>query len=151
MVKKTADDYLQEGIYGIKKPKQEERDRFLGTLRERIVLALTIGQVMQDKGLNQLDEAMKQYPNSNLLLNGQISFSYLKKVKETASRYGIPYTSVANEEKETDIGAVLTLDHAIELENIFIDEMAPDHADVQPQPETAEKKSWAAKFKNWLS
>src|SRR5699024_12662862 len=42
---KQVDDYLKEGMYGSQKPLQKERDYFLGTLKERIVYALTIGQV----------------------------------------------------------------------------------------------------------
>ncbi|PEQ58519.1 hypothetical protein CN470_23610, partial [Bacillus cereus] len=47
MVNKNVEDYLQEGIYGQKQNKPEERNMYLTTLRERVEIALTIGQVMQ--------------------------------------------------------------------------------------------------------
>ena len=43
MSNKNVNDFLTDGIYGTRLPKQEERNKYLGTLRERIVLALTIG------------------------------------------------------------------------------------------------------------
>ncbi|HLS35515.1 MAG TPA: DUF1694 domain-containing protein, partial [Bacillota bacterium] len=37
MNKKDVEDYLQEGIHGRKRrPKEAEREKYLGTLRERI-------------------------------------------------------------------------------------------------------------------
>lgn len=126
MSKKNVEDYLTEGIYGTRLPKQEERDYYLGTLRERIVIALTIGQIMTDKGLQQLENSLKQHKDAKLLFNGKISSKYLKAEKELANKYNIPYTIVSNEEVETDIGAVLAYDYAIDKENIYIEDI--DHS-----------------------
>lgn len=49
MSDEQIDLYLQQGIYGTPETKPEERNKFLGTLRERIELALTNGQVRQKK------------------------------------------------------------------------------------------------------
>ncbi|WP_047983060.1 YueI family protein [Ornithinibacillus californiensis] len=122
MSKKNVEDYLTEGIYGTRLPKQQERDYFLGTLRERIVIALKIGQVMTDKGLLALEENMKNNKDAKLLFNGEIASKYLKAEKDLANKYNIPYTVVSNTEVDTDIGAVLTYDYAIDKENIFMEE-----------------------------
>lgn len=122
MSKKNVEDYLTEGIYGTRLPKQEERDYYLGTLRERIVIALTIGQVMSDKGLEQLEINLKQHKDAKLLINGKIASKFLKAEKELANKYKIPYTVVSNEEVETDIGAILAYDYAIDKEDIYIDD-----------------------------
>ncbi|WP_042142254.1 YueI family protein [Paucisalibacillus sp. EB02] len=135
MSKKSVEDYLTEGIYGTRLPKQKERDYFLGTLRERIVIALTIGQVMTDKGLQKLEDNMKQHKDAKLLFNGKIASRFLKAEKELATKHHIPYTVVTNEEVETDIGAVLAYDHAIDTENIFYEEEVE-----QEQSQEEEKK-----------
>lgn len=127
MSKKNVEDYLTEGIYGTRLPKQEERDYFLGTLRERIVIALTIGQVMTDKGIQTLEENMKNNQEAKLLFNGKIASKFLKAEKELANKYKIPYTVVSNEAVETDIGAVLTYDYAIDKEHIFMEENIEEH------------------------
>ncbi|WP_138420929.1 YueI family protein [Aquibacillus sediminis] len=121
-MKKDVDDYLQEGIYGAKETNPAERKAFLGTLRERVVLALTKGQVMKHKGVQQLDQAMKENPDSKLLLNGNVSFRYFKKYKQVASDNQINYKTVNNKSAESDYGIVLTYDHAIDKENIFLQE-----------------------------
>ncbi|RWZ54449.1 DUF1694 domain-containing protein [Halobacillus fulvus] len=129
MKKPDVDDYLQEGIYGTKETKPGERKRFLGTLRERIVVALTKGQVMQKKGLDEVDALMKEYPNAKLLLNGEISSRFYKPYRTAANKHGIRHTTVYNQESDTDIGAVLALDEAIEKEEIWIDTSTDENSE----------------------
>lgn len=120
MTKKNVEDYLTAGMYGTRLPKQKERDYFLGTLRERIVIALTIGQVMTDKGLEALEREMNNHRDATLILNGTVANKFLKEEKELAQKYNISYTIITNESVDTNIGAVLTYDVAIDKENIFI-------------------------------
>jgi len=143
MSKKSVEDYLTEGIYGTRLPKQKERDYFLGTLRERIVIALTIGQVMTDKGLQVLEEHMKQNKDAKLLFNGNIASRFLTAEKDLANKHHIPYTVITNKEVETDIGAVLTYDHAIDKENIFYEEEPKQ----QQSNENAKKDGLFSKLK----
>ena len=120
LVKKDVNEFLMDGIYGTRLPKQEERNKYLGTLRERIVLALTIGQVMTDKGLKALKEEMLQHPNAKLIFNGAVANKFLTEEKQLAEKHHIPYTVMMNDEVETHIGAVLAYDDAIDKEDIFI-------------------------------
>lgn len=122
MTKRNVEDYLQEGIHGVRRPKEAEREKYLGTLRERIVLVLTIGQVMTDSGIDALDRAMRDHPNTKLLINGQVHSRFLDREKAVARKYKIPYTIVSNEEVETKVGAVLTYDYAVHIEDIYVEE-----------------------------
>ena len=145
MTKKSVDDYLTEGIHGVRLPKEGERIRFLGTLRERIVIALTIGQVMSDSGLKKLEAAMKEHPKARLIMNGHVSYRFLKEERALAAKYNIPYTTVTDEENKTDIGAVLTYDYAIDKEEIFIKEEEP----IEEQQEETES-TILDKIKKWF-
>lgn len=122
MSNKNVNDFLTDGIYGTRLPKQEERNKYLGTLRERIVLALTIGQTMSDKGVKALREEMRKHPDASLIFNGNIADKFLNEEKKLAKKYHIPYTIITNRETETSIGAVLKYDYAIDKEEIFIKE-----------------------------
>ena len=64
MVNKNVEDYLQEGIYGQKQNKPEERNMYLTTLRERVEIALTIG-LMQS---NVYSEVAGMRPSQSLQL-----------------------------------------------------------------------------------
>ncbi|SET00000.1 Uncharacterized protein YueI [Oceanobacillus limi] len=146
MTKKNVEDYLNEGIYGTRLPKQGERNYFLGTLRERIVLALKKGQVMTDKGLEKLEEEMKKNKDAKLIFNGDVASKFLKEEKELADKYNIPYTVVTNEESETDIGAVLAYDYAVERENIYL--LEEQENDDQETDEKEVSTSFISKIKN---
>lgn len=119
-MKKDINDYLNEGIYGIKETKASERKEFLGTLRERTILALTEGEVVQQKGLKQLEEAMKSYPDASLRFSGEVTMRFFKPYKTLASSRHIPYTSVTNQGADVDIALVLHVDHAIDKPDIFL-------------------------------
>jgi len=150
MSKKNVDDYLTEGMYGVRLPKEEERVHFLGTLRERIVIALTIGQVMTDSGIKKLEEAMQSNPKAKLIINGHVSYRFLKEEKALASKYNIPHTTITTEVNATDIGAVLTYDYAIDREVIFIED-EPEPQEVEKEEETEKDVTFISKLKNWFS
>ncbi len=48
MKKSDVEDYLTQGIHGAKETNPDERRKFLGTLRERVEIALIQGQVMEE-------------------------------------------------------------------------------------------------------
>jgi len=147
MGKKNVDDYLTEGIHGPRRPLEAERRKFLGTLRERIVLALTISQVMTDSGIKKLEEVMKEHPDTKLMINGQVSYRFSSAEKSLARKYNIPYTVITNEEYETNIGAVLAYDYAINKENIFLQE----DEDKETDEHMEKNSSLLVRFKNWFS
>ena len=62
---KNIDDYIQQGIYGPRETKPDERRKFLGTIRERIVIALTQEQVREKGIYTQVEEAIKENRESS--------------------------------------------------------------------------------------
>ena len=122
MAKKTVEDILEQGIYGPKEINPEERRKFLGTLRERIVLALFSAQVRGEHVQPELLEELKMNSGARLYLNGTIDYSYLSKYIKSANQYGIPYKMVTNQGRGTNIGLVLAYDHAIDKEDIYLNE-----------------------------
>ncbi|UOY92936.1 YueI family protein [Ectobacillus sp. JY-23] len=114
---KKLDDYLQEGIYGAKEQHPEERRLFLGTLRERVELALTKGQVMRQTPY-QIGTALQK--NVKMLLNGDVAYSYLSPYIRFANEKKIPFTIVQNEKGNSPFGLVLTYDQAVDTPDIYI-------------------------------
>jgi uncharacterized protein YueI len=118
--KPTVDEVLQQGIYGTLETKPEERRKFLGTLRERIIVALYKTQVREPKVYPQVERYMKEYPKVQLFLNGNMDDGELSKYVKIAQKCKINYKIVTNKEHDTDIGLVLALENAIDKEEIFI-------------------------------
>lgn len=120
MTKPNVDEILQQGIHGPKEINPEERRRYLGTLRERIVFALTQNQV-QEKGIYlEIESGLKDNPGAHLYLNGNISYSILSKYVKLAAKYKRQHKIVTNKEYDSEIGLVLAYDHAIDKEEIYV-------------------------------
>lgn len=125
MKKTTVDEVLQQGIYGPLETKPDERRKFLGTLRERIVVALTKRQVAEANVYPQVEKQMKEKPHSHLFLNGNMSYETLSKYVKLATKYKIEHTLVTNKDHDSEIGLVLAMDHAIDKEEIYITNKEP--------------------------
>jgi uncharacterized protein YueI len=127
--KPTVEEVLQQGIYGVKETKPEERRKYLGTLRERIIAALYKNQVRESRVYPQIEQSIKEKPMAHLFLNGSINYGELSKYVKLAKKHKIKYTIVSNKENDTDIGLVLAMDYAVDKEDIFITE---NELQVQP-------------------
>lgn len=142
MKKTTVDEVLQQGMYGHLETKPDERRKYLGTLRERIVVALNKSQVAEDHVYPQVEQAMKEYPGAHLLLNGNMSYEELSKYVKMAAKNKIEHKIVTNKEHDTEIGLVLAMSQAIDKEDIFITKKVP-----VPEPQQVKKGFFAKLFK----
>jgi uncharacterized protein YueI len=139
----NIDDYIQQGIYGTRQTKPDERRKFLGTIRERIVIALTQAQVKEPGIYNQVEDAIKENREARLYLNGNINYGVLSKYTKIASKNDVKYTFVTNKEHNSEIGLLLAYDHAINKEEIYVKKeiSTPD-----PQTNIEEKKGLFSVF-----
>ncbi|MBO1627347.1 MULTISPECIES: YueI family protein [Bacillus] len=122
MVNKNVDDYLQEGIHGQKQNKPEERNMYLNTLRERVEIALTIGQVMQSNVYTEVANSMRTSQSLQLFVNGSISYPHLSKYIKLANEKNVPFTIVQNKGTHTPIGLVLAHSTAVDKEQIYVED-----------------------------
>lgn len=140
---RNIDDYIQQGMYGPRETKPDERRKFLGTIRERIVIALTQEQV-REKGIYiQVEEAIKGNKQARLYLNGNINYKILTKYTKIASKYNVSYTFVTNKNHNSEIGLVLAYDDAIDKEEIYVKRKNP-----VVQPESINKKNLLSFIRN---
>ncbi|SHN31287.1 YueI family protein [Gracilibacillus kekensis] len=141
MAKKDVDNYLQEGIYGPLELHPDQKRKYMGTYRERVILALTQGQVRGEKGLEELEQSIQSFPQSSMLMNGNMNFRFFKSYREVANKHSIDYTSVTNREAESEYGIVLAAKTAVDKEDIFL----PEESE-QKSEEPKQKKSWWKKL-----
>ncbi len=146
MFKKTVDDYIEQGIYGKKEINPDERRKFLGTLRERIVIALSNAQVRGNRIFPVVEEEVKNNKDAVMYLNGHIDYSYLSKYVQMALKYKVPYTIVNNKEYSSQIGMVLAYDYAIDREEIYIQENNLQVQNVSQEKEPKKKISFWKKL-----
>ncbi|EEL50840.1 hypothetical protein bcere0022_18470 [Bacillus cereus Rock3-44] len=122
MVNKNVEDYLQEGIHGQKQNKPDERNMYLSTLRERVEIALTIGQVMQSSVYTEIANSMRTSQSLQLYVNGSISYPHLSKYIKLANEKNVPFTIVQNKGTHTPIGLVLAHSTAVDKEQIYVED-----------------------------
>ncbi|MGP4039974.1 YueI family protein [Gracilibacillus sp. D59] len=135
MGKKEIDEYLQEGIYGAKEINPDEKRKYLGTFRERVLLALSKSQVRGEKGLAEMEEMIHQFSNTTILMNGNMSLRFFKSYRELANKHDVSYTYVSNREVESDYGLILAAKTAVDMEDILL-------ANEEQKEQSSEKKSW---------
>lgn len=119
MAGNNVEDYLIKGIYGEKQIKIEERNVFLGTIRERVEIALTTSQVMNSTIYKQIEDAFK-VKNITLLLNGTLPYNAISKYIQLANKNNVSFSLVNNLPIPTPIGLVLTHKNAVDKSEIFI-------------------------------
>ena len=138
--KPTVDEVLQQGIYGAMETKPDERRKYLGTLRERIIVAMKKSQVAETEIYPQIEQLMKENPQAHLFLNGNMSYEDLSKYVKMANKQKIEHTIVTNKEHDSEIGLVLAMDHAVDKEEIYITKK------VAVQQEVKKSKGFFAKL-----
>ncbi|MFJ7975550.1 YueI family protein [Peribacillus sp. NPDC096379] len=142
---KNVDEIIQQGIHGQKELKPEERKRYLGTIRERIIAVLTQPQVRDKEVYQEFMNLMKKHPQALLFANGNMEYSSLKKYIEAAQVNKIPYKMVINKDYNTDIGLVLAFEYAVDKEEIFLEKK-----DSNLKITKVKEKGSLAKLTSWL-
>lgn len=119
--KPNIDDYLQEGIYGARETLPDERRQFLGTIRERIVIALKQGQVREKEIYPEVEQAIRENTQAKMYLNGHMNYEPLAKYTQLANENNMPYKIVTNQDYNSEIGLLIAYDDAIDKENIYVE------------------------------
>ena len=140
-----VDEYLQQGIHGAKQTKPDERRRFLTTIRERVIIALTQAQVMKKGVEPEVTKLMDENLKAHLFLNGHISYSYLSKYIKEAEKRDIEYTNVTNKDYDSELGLVLAHNYAIDKEDIYLSKKP-----VVTPVQTEEKKGFFSGLGKWF-
>lgn len=144
MSKQTVEDVLQKGIYGKKEIKPEERKKYLGTLKERVVIVLTQGQVREKTVYPEIVRLLKEHQSATVLLNGAMNYSEISKYISLASKNKVAYKIVTSNEHVSDLGLVLAYDTAIDQDVITIEPRIKEEAVKQ------RKQSFFSKLANKL-
>ncbi len=151
MEKNSVQQHLDKGMYGTPKLKPEEQQKYLGTFRERVILALTIPETQEQRHKAYLKKTMQTHSGHTLLINANIQQtaqdSLIAIATEAGTMFRVLDTDASNQET---MGAVYAADTAVDVKNITVPEQAASPA-VSPPPadtqETPKKKSfWSRIF-----
>ncbi|MBC2017152.1 YueI family protein [Listeria seeligeri] len=129
----NIDDYLEKGMYGAKEINPAEKKKYLGTYRERVLVALTKEEVLSQQFLPELEKAILQIPDSKLLLNGLLHYNSMRPYIKLAEKCKHEFSIVSRLEGETDLYLVLACQKAINKEDIHLyKEETPEETEQEP-------------------
>ncbi|EFS02648.1 YueI [Listeria seeligeri FSL S4-171] len=129
----NIDDYLEKGMYGAKEINPAEKKKYLGTYRERVLVALTKEEVLSQQFLPELEKAILQSPDSKLLLNGLLHYNSMRPYIKLAEKCKHEFSIVSRLEGETDLYLVLACQKAINKEDIHLyKEETPEETEQEP-------------------
>ncbi|ALC82218.1 MULTISPECIES: YueI family protein [Bacillus] len=117
----SMDQYIQQGIYGTLETKKDERRLFLGSIRERVIIALTIGQVRRKAVYKEVEQALNSNKEAKLLLNGQMNYGDFSKYIQLANKSGNDFTIVSDSFHPL-LGLVLAAPTAVDKDKIYIED-----------------------------
>lgn len=139
-------NHLNKGIYGANQTKPEERNKYLGSLRERIYLSMTIDQLITKDYLDALKKEVTKHPNNTLLFNGSIDVEELDPYIKLSNQMNCTFRIVTDEfAKKSDIGLVYVAPQVTNIENIDVAEKYPK-TDNSSNTNVHKKKSFFKKF-----
>ena len=120
MKEESVDFYLQQGIFGHAETKPDERRMFLGSLRERALLALTKGQVSRNKPYQEVEQILKTNRQATVLLNGELSYASYSQYVKIANAAGCSFKVVNHHEAHSPFGLIIEVPSAVNQEHIYV-------------------------------
>lgn len=138
--KEDVNDYLMRGIHGPPELRRDEKIRYLGEFRERIVLALTQAQVRRPDIPRQVRDAIAAHPDVTVVLNGEMEYRAISKYIRLANEKNLPYRKIYDNEHDTEIGLVLAAPEAVDIASIYLSEKPASKAVVQSADKPAAKR-----------
>lgn len=111
---------IAAGIYGAPEIKRDEKSRFLGEFRERIIKRLTKKQVADPGIYPEIIEALKSKASDKLIIHGEILNSQARKYERLAARLSKNYSIRHDPDFKGDTGLVVASNDAVDVEDIEV-------------------------------
>lgn len=145
--KSQMEQHLQNSVYGTPKINPDEQRHYLGTFRERVSLAMTIGEVIDRQNLDAFITEISAHPDYQVILNGHIDQADLAPYLKLASQHNLKFTirqDTIYGVNDSDIGLVVASDEAINQNPIGLTKKYPPKTTTETT--TKSKKSWFDKL-----
>lgn len=117
--KSNLEQFLQVGLSGAPEIKSDEKKRYLGEFRERVLKLLTKDQV-EDPGLYpEIKQSLQDIRADKLIISGDISDSAAKKYQKMAEEIGKRYSVIHDPEFKGNAGLIVVSSNAVDEDDIY--------------------------------
>jgi uncharacterized protein YueI len=112
------DKAIRSGIHGIPELKPDEKRRFLGFFRERVIQAVTFRQILAAKGLQVMEDAMKDPRGVELVIHKRARTRAMPLVVQ-ARKQGLDFTIVSNPNLQGEVAVLLVARDAVDIPVLY--------------------------------
>lgn len=88
----SSEEFIKQHMFGNPQIKPDEKRAFLGNFRERVALALTIGQLQQAGTPELVDKVLKNYPEYRVYINGRMDQELIDPFMDIAIKEKVQFT-----------------------------------------------------------
>ncbi|KRK88911.1 DUF1694 domain-containing protein [Lentilactobacillus sunkii] len=88
----SSEEFIKQHMFGNPQIKPDEKRAFLGNFRERVALALTIGQLHQAGTPELVDKVLKNYPEYRVYINGRMDQELIDPFMDIAIKEKVQFT-----------------------------------------------------------
>jgi uncharacterized protein YueI len=115
--KSDLEKTLIAGMHGVELQRDEKR-RYLGHFRERVIQAVTLKQLRTAKGMRAMKEALSHGKAAELVVRNMARTAAMPLIVE-AQRLGIDFTIVGNPEFIGDVAVALVAREAVDVPRLM--------------------------------
>lgn len=109
---------LAAGIHGTPELRPDEKRRYLGFFRERVIQAVTFDQIRTKEGLGVMLEALKDKRGVELAIHQDARGVAMPLIVQ-AQRKGLDFTIVSNPNFVGEVAVVLIANHAVDVAQVW--------------------------------
>lgn len=88
----SSEEFIKQHMFGNPQIKPDEKRAFLGNFRERVALALTIGQLQQSGTRELVKKVLANYPEYRVYINGRMDQDLIDPFMDLAIKAKVQFT-----------------------------------------------------------
>lgn len=146
----AAEQRIQDSMHGPRTLKPDEQHHYLGTFRERVYLTISVAQVKQQDWSTTITTVMKQHPQAQLIINGNLPGQLTHPYQLIAIKTGASFTTKTDpfyHTRSTDLAIVVADDHAVYQSPVDVAKVAANnHQPRRSQPTHSSARGWQRLF-----
>lgn len=115
------DRAIQTGIHGTPQLRPDEKRRFLGFFRERVIQAVTFGQIQTAEGMKIMEEALKDPRGVELVIHKKARTRAMPLILQ-ARKQNLDFTIVSNPNLRGEVAVLLVARDAVDVPVLYAEQ-----------------------------
>lgn len=128
--KSKLEQQAASGLQGGLELKKDEKAKFLGQFKERVLKALTFEQVEKAGVYPEVVEAIKDKRADKLIINRNVNNQAAKEYINLSRECNLSFKRVQSPEFVGDIGLVVASNQAVKVDDILVNNLKQDETDL---------------------